>query len=224
MRSVWIGFGLIGCSELPNVEVDRWAMGSCEVRDAPSRESFGLWSGALVFRQEVGGQSEADTFQSHMPTWSPELAELVGPTGLAPLQSLPSMGFFGDWAAYASPMNDRGLSLLPLWESGGNKGDSVFAFYTREADGPANELSVSGGEICETERSFEWRATVEYSWADLFEYNTYDYTEGSAPLARVQVHELLKIEGDDLVVVSIAEGELDDGRKLSMRSEGVLER
>jgi hypothetical protein len=212
------GLLLVGCGggplEVEDVKIGRWVVRRCEERaqdDLP--QAAGNWGGEVTFQQSLDGREKAQLVEAELPG--------DGTLGLAPAAALPSLGFLGGWRVYDAGPSP--LDLSGLWGEGGEDG-TLYAYYTHEEDGPANALTVSEGEICESESSFEWQATVKYPWVDLVDYTTYAYTDYDTPIATVKIHEVLVVEEDTLVVASIAEGELEDGTPIEMFTEGRLSR
>jgi hypothetical protein len=209
---------LVGCGggplEVEDVKIGKWVVRRCEPRTQSELPAeTGTWGGELTFQQTVNGKASAVLVEAELPG--------DDTSGLAPADALPSLGFFGGWRVYdAGPAP---LDLTGFW-GGDGEGDTLYAYNTFEQDGPANPLTVSEGEICESESSFEWQATVEYPWVDLVDYTTYAYTDYDTPIATLEVHEVLVVEDDELVIASIAEGELEDGTPIEMFSTGHLTR
>jgi hypothetical protein len=111
--------------------------------------------------------------------------------------SLPALGMISPWRLYVS--GSGGLDPSPAGPL--SNGGSLWAYCPWEADGEANELHLQAGAHSVTATSTEWQYGVTYRFADLLQYNLYDYTQPDAPEVRLDARDTYQLTAADRLIV-----------------------
>jgi hypothetical protein len=179
----------------------------------PVAKMAGTWTGSGTFQQTWNATTTAVEVKLTL-----EFDEEGVP------KTLPALGFISPWRAYGGGGGPPASLREAL-----DKGGQAYAYCALEADGSANRIAMEPVSRCGTDSAVEWRYQATYRFADLLNYNLYDYNRPEAPEVKVEATDsfLLATVGgvERLTVRARAAGATTaDQRPLEMRFDAQLER
>jgi hypothetical protein len=170
-----LGGGLAACGETESTELPLCT--SDATKGAPVAKMAGTWTGTGTFQQTWKGKTKSVSVKLN----------LVFDEQGAP-RTLPALGFVSPWYVYASGDGPE-PSLRASLESGG----AVYAACGGEADGDANKLALTPVSRCGTDSAVEWKYQARYRFADLLQYEIYDYAKPEAPEVKLSASDAFKL-------------------------------